>query len=315
MKAFTLIHNGGIENLILDNLPIPDITQDEVLIRTVAISINPVDIAVRKNPLALERLLKPEPGEKIILGWDIAGEVIETGSEVEGIKAGDHVFGLVNFPGHAKGYAEYVKAPAKHLTLKPTNISFESAAAASLAAITAWQALSTYGKIKNGEKVLIHASSGGVGHFAVQIAKAFGAYVIGTGSAANRDFILKLGADEFIDYQTQTFEEHVKDADLILDPLPGDNLTRSLSAIKNGGRIISLVTPFDGEVEKIAKGKNVTGYRMSVVSNGEDMQQIAVLLSTGKVIPHIFESYEFDRLPQAHLALEGNTRGKIVIRL
>ncbi len=194
MKAYTLKKNGGIENLKLSEIDKPKIKADEVLVKVKAISINPVDAFVRKNESSLQGILKPGKDEDtFILGWDVSGIVEEVGSDVKEFKNGDEVFGMINFPGNGKAYAEYVAAPANQITLKPKNISFEDAAAATLAALTAWQGLVTNAKIKKEDKVLIHAAGGGVGHYAVQIAKSFGAYVIGTGSSSKRDFVLKLG--------------------------------------------------------------------------------------------------------------------------
>ena len=151
---------------------------------------------------------------------------------------------MINFPGHGKAYAEYVAAPASQLALKPSNISHEEAAAATLAALTAWQALVTNAKVKKGQKVVIQAASGGVGHYAVQIAKYLGAYVIGTSSAANKDFVLGLGADEHIDYKKHKIDEVVKDADFVLDPIGDNNIDPSLNAAKKGGTVIMLPSFF-----------------------------------------------------------------------
>lgn len=222
MKAIVLKEAGGPDQLTLTELPAPGIKKDEVLVEVKAISINPVDGKTRKGK-SLYKELK-ETGEPIILGWDISGIVKETGAAVTAFKPGDEVFGMVNFPGHGRAYAELVAAPATHLALKPGNISHEAAAAATLAALTAWQALVTNAKVKKGQRVLIQAAAGGVGHYAVQIAKYLGAYVIATSSAEKRDFILSLGADEHIDYHTNPITGSVKDMDFVLDPIGGDNI-------------------------------------------------------------------------------------------
>jgi len=205
MKAITLEGFGGIEHLHYKDIPIPQPQANEVLIQTKAISINPVDVKVRKRqaPLA-EQLLQYHP---LILGWDISGIVVKVGNAVTDFSIGDEVFGMVNFVGHGQTYAEYVAAPVHHLTVKPTNISHAEAAASTLAALTAWQAFTSYGKLRPHDRLLIHAAAGGVGHFAVQIAKYLGAYVIATSSAVNKDFVLSLGADEHLDYRQVDFEE------------------------------------------------------------------------------------------------------------
>jgi len=316
MKAIILSENGGTDKLILKEISKPVIAPNEVLIQTKALSINPVDGFVRKNEVYTKKKLLPLPGEEMILGWDVSGTVVETGSEVTNFKNGDEVFGMVKFPGHAKGYAEYVAAPADHLALKPSNISHNEAAAATLAALTAWQGLVTYAKVQPGDKVLIHAAAGGVGHYAIQIAKHFGAYVIGTGSAASKDFILSQGADEFIDYNLEKFEEKVKDADIVLDSIYGDHILRSINAVKHGGRLVSLLAFFEGEIAEKAKAKELLTYRIAVESNGDDMKAIAKLMADGELKSYISEVYSFEDIPKAQDKVDGGkTRGKVVIEL
>ncbi|MCF0052863.1 NADP-dependent oxidoreductase [Dyadobacter sp. LJ53] len=317
MKAIALKETGGVEKLTLIETKTPQIKPDEVLIQVKAIGINPVDGFVRGNKPYLERVINPKPGEDIILGWDVSGTVVEIGNEVSDFKIGDDVFGMVNFPGHGKAYAEYVAAPADQLALKPENISYEEAAAATLAALTAWQSLVTYAKIKKGDKILIHAAAGGVGHYAIQIAKYFGAHIIGTSSGAKKDFIISQGAHEFIDYTTEKFEERVRDADIVLDSIFGDHVVRSLDAVKQGGRLISLLTFFTDEnlVKKIAE-KEVYAHRLGVVSNGEDMKQIAALLANGTLHSYISTQFTFEEIPQAQTLVDaGRTVGKVVITL
>jgi NADPH:quinone reductase-like Zn-dependent oxidoreductase len=316
MKAFVLKKNGSVENLKLSEIEIPKINADEVLVRVKAISINPVDAFVRQNESSLRGILKPGKDEDtFILGWDISGIVEETGSNVKEFIKGDDVFGMVNFPGNGKAYAEYIAVPANQLALKPGNISFEEAAAAALAALTAWQGLVSNAKITEGDKVLIHAAGGGVGHFAVQLAKSFGAYVIGTGSPSKRKFVIELGADGFINYTSEKFEEKVNDADIVFDSIPGsEHLLRSIEAAKKGGRVISIKSSFEGELAEKAKAKELKTYRILVKSNGNDMKQIAKLLEEGKMHSYISKIYKFEELPKAHQQIEsGQTQGKIVV--
>lgn len=318
MKAIVLKKNGGIENFQYTTTDKPAIQAGEVLVKVKAIAINPVDAFVRQQETGLNIFLQPEPGQDtFILGWDISGDVEEVSPGVTSFKKGDAVFGMVNFRGQGKAYAEYVAAPAAHLALKPDNITYEEAAAATLAALTAWQALVTYAKIKQGDKVLIHAAAGGVGHYAVQIAKHFGAYVIGTASAAHKDFVLGLGADEFIDYKNEKFEEKVQNADIVIDPIYGEeHVLRSLQAVKRGGRVITLLTSFEGKLAEKAKGKDVYTHLLSVVSNGADEAQLAELLKAGKVKSHISGTYGFEDLPKAHQQQESGPKGgKIVVTL
>jgi NADPH:quinone reductase-like Zn-dependent oxidoreductase len=318
MKAITLKKNGGIENLVLTDAPKPALKPGEVLIKVKAIGINPVDAFVRQHEFALKEILQPQNGQdNFILGWDVAGTVTETAPDVTTFKQGDDVFGLVNFYGQGNAYAEYVAAPAAQLALKPANVGYKEAAAASLAALTAWQALFTYAKVKKGDKVLIHGAAGGVGHYAVQLAKHAGAYVIATGSAAKRDFIESLGADEYIDYTREKFEDRVKDADIVLDPIFGDHILRSLDAVKKGGRVISLLSYFNEQpVADKVKEKEVFAHRLSVVSSGDDAEQIATLLANGSLHSHIAAAYDFADLPKAHTQVEtGKTQGKIVVTI
>jgi NADPH:quinone reductase-like Zn-dependent oxidoreductase len=311
MKAITLKESGEVNNLIITDIPTPDLNPDEVLIHIKAISINPVDAKTRSGKGLYGRLKDDNP---LILGWDISGTVLQSNSSL--FKKGDEVFGMVNFPGHGKSYAEYVAAPASHLAIKPKNITHNEAAGATLAALTAWQALITNAKIKKGDRVLIHAAAGGVGHFAVQMAKHVGAYVIGTSSAANKDFVLSLGADEHIDYKTQAFEEAVKDIDFVLDTIGGENIDRSLEIIVKGGTLISLPTGLNEGVTEKAKAKNVNGYFMLVQSNGNDMQSIAELLESKIIKSHVSKVFAFTQMPEAHTHIEsGRTVGKIIIKL
>ncbi|MBS1664567.1 MAG: NADP-dependent oxidoreductase [Bacteroidetes bacterium] len=312
MKTIILKGFGGVENLSLTDTPVPTPEQDHVLVQVKAISINPVDIKTRAGKGVSGRLKDIHP---IILGWDIAGTVKQSNSPK--FKPGDEVFGMINFPGHGKAYAEYVDAPASHLALKPNNITFEEAAAATLAALTAYQTVALHAKIKKGDRVFIHAAAGGVGHYAVQIAKHLGAYVIGTASADNADFVKSLGVDEHIDYKAQPFETAVQEkVDFVLDTIGGDNIDRSLEIIKPGGTIISIPSGLREEVTAKAQAKGINGYFTMVQSNGEDMAAIAKLLSDQTLISHISQTFPFEEMAKAHLQLEtGRTRGKIIIKI
>ena len=199
MEAIILNEAGGIDKLTFQNMGKPVIKAGEILVKVKAIGINPMDVVIRSDEQLLSSFLGAE--RPAILGWDVAGDVAEIGAEVTGFSIGDPVFALTN----GKAYAEYVAASATVTVHKPENISYDEAAAVPVAAITAWQALVTVGKVKKGDRVLIHAGAGGVGHFAIQIAKHLGATVVATSSAKNRDFILSLGADRHIDYTTENF--------------------------------------------------------------------------------------------------------------
>lgn len=313
MKAIVLKEFGSTENFETQEVPVPSLTGEEVLIQVKAISINPVDAKTRAGKGMAGRLKDVKP---LILGWDISGIVTETAPGVTSFKKGDEVFGMVNFPGHGKAYAEYVAAPASHLALKPVNITHAEAAAATLAALTAWQALVTNAKIHKGQKVLIHAAGGGVGHYAVQIAKHLGAYVAGTASAANRDFVLGLGADQHIDYHSQELTSVIREVDFVLDTIGGENIDRSLPAIKKGGTLISIPSGLNEAVAEKAKAAGVNGYFFLVESNGEDMKELAKLLEKGIVKSFVSHTFPFHELDKAHKQIEtGKTRGKIIIIL
>jgi NADPH:quinone reductase-like Zn-dependent oxidoreductase len=312
MKAIVLEEAGAAENLKLAELPMPAIGDHEVLIKTRAISVNPVDIKTRIGKSLYNELKAVNPF--IILGWDVSGTVEQTGKQVNVFKPGDEVFGMINFPGHGRAYAEYVAAPAEHIVLKPSNISHEEAAAATLAALTAWQAVVINAKVKKGQKVVIQAASGGVGHYAVQIAKHLGAYVIGTSSAENKEFVLSLGADEHIDYKKHRLDSLVTDADFVLDPIGGDNIDPSLDAVKKGGTVIMLPSFFKDEIAEKARTRGVNGFYFSVRSNAEHMKQLADLLERGFIRSHVSKVFPFDKMREAHKQVEtGKTQGKIIV--
>ncbi|MBB2148661.1 NADP-dependent oxidoreductase [Pedobacter gandavensis] len=309
MKAIILKEFGSADELQIQEIQPPVIKEAEVLVRVKAISINPVDIKTREGKGVYGKIKDEKP---MILGWDISGIVQESRSEK--FKVGDEVFGMVNFPGHGKGYAEYVAAPASQLALKPSQVSHTDAAAATLAALTAWQVLVDHMKIKAGDRVLIHAAAGGVGHYAVQIAKNLGAYVIGTSSAAKKDFIMSLGADEHIDYTAGPLEQFTNNIDFVLDTIGGDNIDHSLKVMKKGGTIISIPSGLREEVTEKAKAMGIHGYFTMVQSDDHHIPHIAELLKNGKLKSHVSQIFNFDQMAEAHKALEtGRTQGKIVL--
>lgn len=314
MKAMILKQFGGIENLILKDIPQPDISDTEVLVEVKAIGIDQIDIKTRQGKGLTEILEKEHP---MILGWDISGIVVQAGKRVKDFKAGDAVFGTVNFPGPGSSYAEFVAAPTDQLALKPENISHAEAAAATQSPLTAWQALIDTGHIRQGQRVLIHGGAGGVGNYAVQIAKHAGCYVITTVSGADREFAQKLGADEVIDYQTQKFEEETGNIDFILDTIGGENFVRSLQVLKPGGMIVLLPSNKKAEADKIAREQQIKNYQHILMhSSGKDMQAIARMLQEGSLKVHIDKVYSFEQIPQAHRQMEqGKNKGKIVIIL
>lgn len=314
MKAYVLNEAGAAENLLLREIEMPEIKADEVLIETKAISINPVDVKVRLMDEAITMILGTED-RPVIIGWDIAGIVVAVGEAISGFEVGDKVFGMINFPGQGKAYAEYVASPASHIAVMPENVTFDEAAATTLAALTALQVLQP--RVKKGDRVLIHAGSGGVGHFAIQIAKGLGAYVIATSSAKNRDFILSLGADEHIDYREQKFEEVLSDIDFVLDGMGGEVLENSLKVVKEGGRIVTLPThQFSEDLQLEAGQRKVELEFVLVQSSGEDMNTLKSMLEADELKPHVSKIFPFEDMAGAHLLIEsGRTVGKVIVKL
>lgn len=311
MKAILLQKTGGVENFVIKTVDTPTIAKHEVLVEVKCIGVNPVDFKVRQNEQVLSMIYGDD--RPAILGWDIAGIVKEKGDEVSEFEIGDRVFGMVNFVGQGKAYAEHVAAPSAHLAKIPNGVSFQDAAASTLAALTALQVLQN--KVTRGDRVLIHVGSGGVGHFAIQIAKWMGAQVIATSSANNKDFVTSLGADEHIDYRSQAFEQVASDIDFVFDMFNGDVLFKSVQVVKEGGTVVSIPTPeFADEVQALAKKKNVSLQFHMVESNGVDMRTLSGLLENGSLKPHISHTFSFEQMGEAHTQLEsGRTVGKVVV--
>ncbi|GAB3536417.1 NADP-dependent oxidoreductase [Pontibacter brevis] len=311
MRAIVLPEPGGVDKFQIKEIEKSVPQKNEVLVKVKAISINPVDTKTRDGKAFYNQL---KESDDVIVGWDISGVVEAVGEEVEYFKAGDEVFGMVNFPGNGKAYAEYVAAPEAHLAHKPANISHEEAAAATLAALTAWQVLVNEADVQPGQRVLIHAAAGGVGHFAVQIAKFFKAYVIGTASAGNHDFLKSIGVDEAIDYKTENVEDVVKDVDIVLDSLGEENTRRSLKTMKDGGRIISILGGAKEGVQEEASKRNIEAKSYLVHSSGEDMAKLADLLEQGHLKAHVAYTFAFEDMAKAHEQVETRkTNGKVVV--
>ena len=312
MQAYILQDSSGPAALRLTQLPTPTAGPNEVLIRTRALSINPVDFQTSYGKGAYQAVKDEDP---LVLGWDLSGEVVEVGAGVTQFAPGDAVFGMVNFPGHGRAYAEYVAAPAGHLAAKPATVSHEAAAAATLAALTAWQALAQANP-QPGQRVLVHAAAGGVGHYAVQLAKERGAYVIGTASAANRDFVLGLGADEHVDYTQVKFEEAVAPVDVVIDSVGPEHMPRSLQIIRPGGLLISLRGGLTPELLARAQAQQVRVVGLSVASSGADQRALAERLADGRLRSHLGGTFAFAQLVEALRQVETRkTQGKIIVTL
>jgi NADPH:quinone reductase-like Zn-dependent oxidoreductase len=309
MEAIVFNDFGPATNLQPATIPDPVIQADQVLVKVKAIGVNPVEVAIRSG------MAFTEPFEKLehkVLGWDIAGVVTQAGSKVTNFREGDPVLGMIDFPQPTYGYAEYVAAPADRLARIPDTISYQEAAGATLAALTAYQGLVHYGNVQHGHKVVILNASGGVGHYGVQIAKHSGATVIGTASAAKADFLQKLGVDQHVDYRQHTIDEVVQDADVLLHGA-GVDVDQALNAVKRGGRVISLI-PTASDLEAKAEQQGKTGQLIMVQPSGADMQAIADLLASGAMASHIEAAYPLREAYKAHQHLEeGHTSGKVVL--
>lgn len=302
MKTIAIEDFGSANQLKEMEMKKPSINENQVLIEVHAFSINPVDWKRRSG----------KSGGKLpmVLGGDVAGIVREVGANVTHLKSGDRVFANA-----AKTYAEYARARAEVTVAIPENLSFTEAASIPLAGQTAWEALMEQGQLAAGDKVLIHAGAGGVGSLAIQIAKHFGAFVVSTASGKNRDFLLSLGVDQFIDYKKEDFEQTATNIDLILDPLGGDTQEKSLHVLKKGGRLVSLVQEPD---EEKLKELGITGTVFSMSPTGERLYKLAELLARGEIKPVVTQTYSFteEDLRKAHEQIEtGHTRGKIVVNV
>ncbi len=311
MKAVRIHDYGDPNVLVYEDAPRPVAQAGEVLVKVAAAGINPVDWKTRAGSGMGGRYGNAFP---LIVGWDISGVVEAVGEGATAFKVGDAVFGMARFPDVGAAYAEYVAVPQSEVALKPANIDHLQAAAFPLAALTAWQALFEAGHLQRGERVLVQGAAGGVGHLAVQIAKWAGAYVIGTGSTANMDFIHELGADEAVDYSTTPFEEAVGSVDLVLNCVGGDLLNRSLAVVKQGGRLVSIAgKPDAAEAEE--RGITATSILVSPVES--HLHEIARLIANGELkttVSHVFPLAESNH---AHAFAESRTlrRGKIVLEV
>jgi len=306
MRAVTQTTVGGPDVLFIAEQPDPAPRPGEVLVRVKAAGLNPVDGAVRSGSYPL---LGEPP---FILGWDISGTVAALGSGVTAFKVGDEVFGMPRFPKQAAAYAELATAPADEIAAKPAGIDHAHAAALPLAGLTAWQGLVRHGGLQAGQRVLVHAGAGGVGHLAVQIAKARGAYVIATASPDKLDFVRSLGADEVVDYTKGNFVEQVRNVDLVLDAIGGDHVDESLKVVRDGGVLVSLLNVHDATRAK-AKERNIRVERMSVIPDREGLVELTRLVDAGKLAPHVAKAFPLDQAGAAHAFLATRPIGKIVL--
>lgn len=307
MKAAVVHEHGGPEVLKFEDAPRPEAHDDQVLIRVMAAAVNPVDAAIRAGRFT-------RAGDKLpmIPGMDVAGVVETVGAKITEFKAGDPVYAFLSFKEQG-GYAEFAIASQNEMSIKPKTVTFEQAAAVPLAATTAWQALVDTAKIRPGQTVLIHGGSGGVGSFAIQIAKAKGAKVIATASTPNQALLKELGADQSIDYTTTKFEEVVKDVDVVLDAVGKDTLARSPAVVKKGGIIVSIAGQSDAaELEK----RGIRGTTLMAHPDARVLQELATLIDGGKIKVVVSEVLPLAEAAKAHEQIATrHTRGKIVLRV
>jgi NADPH:quinone reductase-like Zn-dependent oxidoreductase len=308
MKAVRIHEYGGNEVLKYEDAPRPEAGPGEVLIRVHAASVNPVDWKIRAG--YLKQMLNYKM--PVILGWDVSGVVEVVGPGVTRLKKGDEVYSRPDMSRDGT-YAEYIVVKESEVALKPKSIDHVTAAAIPLAALTAYQSLYDAAKISAGQTVLIHGAAGGVGTFAVQLAKLRGARVIATASKKNHEFLRSLGADEVIDYNTTKFEDVVRDVDVVLDTITGETMERSWPVLKKGGILVSILEP--PKPEKAA-AHGVRCHHTFVQANAEELAELAKLVDAGKLKVIVEKVFPITEVRAAHESnATGHTRGKIVLRV
>lgn len=308
MKAVVIHSYGGPDVLKVEDVPRLLPKEDEILIRVIAASVNPVDVAIRKGYLA-ELIDNKFP---LILGMDGSGIVEKTGAKITKFKAGDPVYAFFTLANEG-GYAEFVIAKENEVASKPKAVTYTQAAAVPAAGSTAWQALVDVAKLGAGQTLLIHGGSGGVGHLAIQIAKARGAKVIATASTTNQDFIKKMGADFAVDYTKTKFEEVAKDVDVVLDMVGGETLKRSYGVVKKGGIIVSIVDDVD---QKELDAHGIRGVTFRCEPKASVLDDLAKLIDAKKITPLVSQTFPLSEVAKAQEQIATrHTRGKIVLQI
>jgi NADPH:quinone reductase-like Zn-dependent oxidoreductase len=305
MKAIVVHEYGGPEVLKYEDSPRPEPKDDEILIRVVAAGVNPVDASIRAGRFKTGSL-------PFIPGMDVSGVIEKTGTKITRLKEGEPVYAYLSFKEQG-GYAEFAIAKENETSPKPKSITYEQAAAVPLAATTAWQALIETAKLSAGQTVLIHGGSGGVGHFAIQIAKALGAKVIATASTPNQDLLKQLGADQAIDYTKTKFEDVVKDVDVVLDATRSDALAHSYGVVKKGGIIVSITgQPDQAELDK----HGIRGSSMMAHPDVKVLDELGKLIDAKKIKPIVSQVFPLSEASKAQQQIETrHTRGKIVLKV
>lgn len=299
MKAILIKEYGDESVLNYTDVDRPEPKADEILVKIYAAGVNPIDWKIRDGIYGIKLPFIP--------GADFAGTVEEAGADVEKFKKDDAVYGKILLG----CYAEYVVVKENELGRKPDNIDFKNAAAIPMGALTSWQAVFDAADLKSGQKILIHAASGGVGSMAVQLAKTKGAYVIGTASSRNEDFVKSLGADEFIDYTSMNFEDTVKDVDVVFNTIAGETLERSFQVLRKGGFLVSIAGKPSVE---LAEKYEVETKFISSVNNPKQLEEITQLVEENKIKTYIDQVLPLSEARKAQkLSKEGHIRGKIIL--
>ena len=308
MKAVRIHSYGNRDVLVYEDAPLPVVNDDDILIRVHATAVNPLDWKIRAGYLSgWFNYTMPW-----ILGLDVSGVVTKVGSAVTGFAVGDEVFARADL-NRSGTYAEYVVVREADVARKPRTLSHIGAAAIPHAFLAAWTALVKEGRLSRGEVVLIHGAAGGVGTFAIQIAKSIGAHIIATASGANLDLLRQLGADEVIDYTQQRFEDHVQDVDVVLDTVGGDTLQRSFGLLKKNGRLVSLVEMPSPET---AAAHHVTASMAQANTDGALLREASVMANSGTIRPVVSTILPLAEIQQAHALSESlHARGKIILQV
>ncbi|TMN21671.1 NADP-dependent oxidoreductase [Lentibacillus cibarius] len=308
MKAIVMEQYGHADVLNYTEIDEPELKPNDILIEIKATSVNPVDWQIREGYLQ-----QAIPYEfPLIIGWDAAGVVKKIGSDVSKFSVGDEVYSSPDMMRNGT-YAEYVAVDENMVAKKPRNLTFEEAASIPLVGLTAWTCLVDVAKMTAGERVFIQGGPGGVGSFAIQLAKAYGCWVATTGSGKNVDFLKQLGADQVINYEEENFEDVLSPVDIVLDTLGGDVQNRSFKVLKKGGRLTSTTTAPD---EQLANDYEVNAYQVSMGRDGKTLAKIAELLESEKIKPVVEHVMNLSDVKEGHrMSATGHARGKIVLKV
>ncbi|MGI3229048.1 NADP-dependent oxidoreductase [Streptomyces sp. GTA36] len=333
MRAFTVERYGSKDGVRVGDVPEPDVCADDVLVRIVAASVNPLDRMIRDGEMKTILPYKVP----FVLGNDLAGVVVEVGAAVTRFAVGDEVFARPD-KNRIGTFAERIAVHQDDVAVKPTTLTMEEAASLPLVALTSWQALVERAHVQPGQKVLVHAGSGGLGTIAVQLAKQLGAYVATTTSTANVDLVKRLGADVVVDYKKQAFETVLRDYDVVLDSLGGETLKKSLDVLRPGGKVISVAGPPDAafgrelganpvvrlamsalslRTRRAARRRGVTYSFLFMRASGDQLRELTPLIEAGRIRPVVDTVFPFESAREALEYVEAGRAkaGKVVVRM